>query len=147
MNTKKCFHLLAASILWAGFNLAVPAQHMTVVPNAPRTSAQALHSQINQGQKVLILDVRVPAEYARGHVPDALNIPLENFEKEFLALHVPKTTTVVTVCDKGGRSSHAVVLLQKLGYSASSYCTLESWKSAGYKVESGGAKPVKPNSK
>jgi rhodanese-related sulfurtransferase len=140
MSLKRCSTIITFSLALLGFPILYShAQHMTVVPEAPRTTADSLHLEMDKGKKILIVDVRVPAEFAKAHIPDALNIPLENFEREFAALHVPKATTVVTVCDKGGRSSHAVVLLEKLGYSASSYCTLESWKTAGYGVESGGA--------
>jgi uncharacterized protein len=120
----------------------VTAQHLTVVPGVPQTASSTLHEDLSMGQKILVIDVRTAKDFAEGHVPGAISIPLEEFQKKFEALKVPKDTRIVTVCDRGGRSSHAAELLEKLGYSTSSFCTLESWKKAGYPIEAA-AEPTK----
>jgi rhodanese-related sulfurtransferase len=56
-------------------------------------------------------------------------------------MKVSKDTTLVTMCEHGGRSSRAALELEKLGYKTASYCTLDSWKKCGYKIETSDAKP------
>jgi rhodanese-related sulfurtransferase len=121
-------------------------EHPATLPDVPSTSAQRLAEKKDQGKGVLVIDVRSPREYAQGHIPGARNIPVEELGKKLAEMKLPKDTTVVTVCEHGGRSSRAVVELQKLGYKTSSFCTLDSWKKAGYKLEKGEA-PRDPPSK
>lgn len=42
-----------------------------------------LQKEIEGNEKITILDVREPAEYAFGHIPGAVNIPLGELEKRF----------------------------------------------------------------
>lgn len=61
---------------------------------------------LKEGQNVLIIDVRSREEYEKQHIPDAINISLEQLEKG--ALNIEKDTIIVTACGKGGgRSENA----------------------------------------
>ena len=65
-----------------------------------------LKELIEKGQKVLIIDVRSQEEYEKQHIPNALNITIEQLEKG--ELNLDKDTLIVTVCGKGGgRSENA----------------------------------------
>ena len=120
---------------------AVAAQHAPVEKAAKQTSAEQLQQALGKEAKILVIDVRNPQEFSTGHIPGAVNIPLDDLAKRLAEMKVSKDTTIVTMCEHGGRSSRAVLELQKLGYSTASYCTLDSWKKCGYKIESGDAKP------
>jgi phage shock protein E len=65
-----------------------------------------------QGRGARIIDVREPAEYAGGHLPGAVNIPLAD-----LTL-IPEwnASPVVVVCASGGRSARAAALLEEAGH-------------------------------
>ena len=66
-------------------------------------------------QKPLIVDVRSPAEFARGHVDGAINIPVGEVSKrldEFGA----KDGAVGVYCKSGGRSGRAASELSASGY-------------------------------
>ena len=120
--------------------LALPQKHPSVDPAAHETDAKQLHSLLDREGKVLVLDVRTAQEYARGHVPEAVNIPIDALGHKIKQMQVSKTTTIVTMCDHGGRSSRAAMELQKMGYHATSFCRIDSWRKDGYKITKGNAK-------
>ena len=60
----------------------------------------------------MIVDVRAEAEFADGHVPGGVNIPLNQVPK----LDVPKDTPLFLYCRSGARSSRGCKALEKLGY-------------------------------
>lgn len=67
---------------------------------------------------VTVLDVRPPEEFAAGHVPGALNIPVDQLEKRLREL--PKRREVIAYC-RGPfclMSFDAVQLLRKMGIKA-----------------------------
>lgn len=121
--------------------IAAAPQHAPVAREATETDARKLQEQLGQGKKILVIDVRSEKEYAAGHIPGAVNIPIEELSKKIAAMKVAKDTVIVTVCEHGGRSSRAVLELQKLGYKATSFCRLDSWKKEGNPIEKSGEKP------
>ncbi len=76
-----------------------------------------------------IVDVREPHEYAAGHIPGAINLPLSRFSLGQL----PSGKPIVLVCQAGGRSAKA--LQQALGAGAKDICHYApgtgGWKSRG----------------
>lgn len=114
---------------------AVAQQRPAQSTNVPETTAKKLHNELKQGKKILIIDVRSPKEFATGHVPGAVNISIDSLKDELARMKVPKSTTIVTVSDQRDLSSQAVKVLQKLGYTNSSFCTLADWRNAGYGTE------------
>jgi rhodanese-related sulfurtransferase/biotin operon repressor len=87
---------------------------------------------------VTVLDVRPPEEFAAGHLPGAINIPIHELEKRLGEL--PKRKEVVAYC-RGPyclMSYEAVQLLRKKGLKARRLeAGLPEWRHAGRPVESG----------
>ena len=85
---------------------------------------------------VTVLDVRPPDEFAAGHVPGAVNIPIHELEKRLSEL--PKRKEVVAYC-RGPyclMSYDAVALLRKRGIKARRLeAGLPEWRLAGLPVE------------
>ncbi|CBN55610.1 MULTISPECIES: rhodanese-like domain-containing protein [Kamptonema] len=83
----------------------------------------------------LLIDVRQPAEYATGHIPNAINIPLptlaENLDK------IPKVRPVVLYCTTGYRTGMGVMTLEMLGYTnvRAFPPSIQGWKAAGEPLE------------
>jgi rhodanese-related sulfurtransferase len=65
---------------------------------------------------VPVLDVREPFEFAAGHVPGAVNLPLGGLAATHQQLDGRRP--VLVVCASGNRSSYAVRYLRQLGYEA-----------------------------
>ncbi|MCA0425435.1 MAG: rhodanese-like domain-containing protein [Proteobacteria bacterium] len=53
---------------------------------------------------VHVVDVREPGEFASGHVPGAINLPLSRFD----AAALPTDRPVILMCQAGGRSARAL---------------------------------------
>ncbi len=86
--------------------------------------------------EVLVLDVRPPEEYAAGHLPGAVNVPLEELEARLAEL--PEDREVVAYC----RGPHcvlafeAVARLRRAGRHARRLeGGLPEWRQAGLPVE------------
>lgn len=81
----------------------------------------------------VILDVRDPEEYAAGHIPGALNIPLAALRDRLAEL--PKDREIAVNCGVGQRAYYAVRFLQQRGYRAANlsggWQTFRALRSAG----------------
>jgi rhodanese-related sulfurtransferase len=87
--------------------------------------------------KVLVLDVREPAEFddALGHIPGARLLPLS--EVAAAAATLPKDRPLVTVCRAGGRSAQASLVLSRAGHPrvANLAGGMLRWRAEGQAVE------------
>lgn len=100
-------------------------------------SFHALQRLVRSGD-VTILDVRPADEYAAGHLPGAISIPVADLGRRMR--EIPTSRDVVAYCR--GRycvySLEAVTLLRKRGYRARrAHEGLPEWKAAGLPVETG----------
>jgi len=87
----------------------------------------------------VVVDVREPDEYAGGHVPGAVNIPLAQVPAR--VADVPAGGRVFVVCASGNRSKKATDALRADGLDAVSVRGgTKGWVQAGHAV-TGGARP------
>jgi rhodanese-related sulfurtransferase len=63
--------------------------------------------------EVAVVDVREPHEFAAGHIPGSVNLPLSRFHPRDLP--APADKTVVIVCQAGVRSRKALNQAQATG--------------------------------
>lgn len=94
-----------------------------------------------------VVDVRGPAEWQRGHVPGARNVPLDELRADPRG-KLPRET-VLFVCQKGIRSVTAAQVAEAQGYRDvySLEGGMEAWASAGLPVDLAPepAAPAKPS--
>jgi rhodanese-related sulfurtransferase len=85
-------------------------------------SAKDLFMLINDDDEdndPLIVSVRSAADYAKGHVPGAINIPLAELTKPENLAKLPTDRKIVVYCYTGMTGSQATAILNLLGYDAS----------------------------
>lgn len=87
--------------------------------------ATAHHREL-VAQGALLLDVRTPAEFKEGHVPNALNVPVQELPQR-LAEVGPTSRPVVVYCRSGGRSAMASQLLRSAGYQVKDIGPMTAW--------------------
>lgn len=63
----------------------------------------------------VLLDVRTPAEYRQGHIPESKNIPLQTIEAVGSVVE-QKDTPLFVYCQSGARSRQAAAALKQMGY-------------------------------
>jgi len=99
-----------------------------------RLKPAELKQMIDSSSKdVVIVDVRDESEYKEGHIPTAINIPVETFAAKSEVL--PKEKKIVVYCNTGGRSYTAYRKLMKLAYPNIFQTIFADWKEAGQQVE------------
>lgn len=99
----------------------LPAEYAVDVPQAARLMADPA---------VRVVDVRSPAEFLGGHLPGALNYPLEELDA------LQPGQPLVVVCAAGIRSAYAVQYLRSQGHTAWSVTGgMAAWRAAGNAVE------------
>jgi rhodanese-related sulfurtransferase len=92
--------------------------------------------QLINRQDAVILDVREPAEFKSGHIPNARNIPAEQVANRLKELEKFKARPILLACASGSRSGIAGTALQKAGFAQ--VCSLAggmgAWQQAGMPV-------------
>jgi len=81
----------------------------------PEIDQSTLAGRLTDGD-AFVLDVREAHEYRTGHVPGALNIPLSVLPVRMHEL--PRDRQVLVICQAGGRSAQATLLLRAVGVDA-----------------------------
>ncbi len=87
-------------------------------------TAEELDLRLEDNEDILLVDVREPDEFARGHIPGALNVPrglLEGAADPGYRLRIEplcsaRERSVIVYCETGGRSAMAAAVLQDMGF-------------------------------
>jgi rhodanese-related sulfurtransferase len=100
---------------------------------AERIDVRTAHEMWRAGDTVI--DVRLPEEYATGHIAGAVNVPLGLLPKAAAGL---PDGPVITACSMGGRAGRAAELLALTGRTAFSIDGgTKAWQRAGFPVVRG----------
>jgi rhodanese-related sulfurtransferase len=101
MNFAKEYWPLMALALWWGYRWWSARRVVALLP--------AL-----KAQGAALVDVRSAAEFAAGHAPGSVNIPLPELGGRLS--EIPRSAPVVVCCASGTRSGMARMLLKKNGH-------------------------------
>lgn len=67
-------------------------------------------------QDAAVVDVRSMEEFTKGHIVNAINIPMNSFVKQLGILEKYKERPIVVNCNSGGQSAQACNQLRKRGF-------------------------------
>jgi rhodanese-related sulfurtransferase len=67
-------------------------------------------------KEAVVVDVRPAADYAKGHIINAINVPMNGFKNQMTALAKHKDKPVIVSCRSGSQSSVAAAHLRKQGF-------------------------------
>lgn len=70
--------------------------------------------ELDQKKGIVLLDVRTDKEYAQGHIPGAVHVPLTDIGEKVKKLK--KDKDIVVFCQNGNRSIWAIKRLMGMGY-------------------------------
>ena len=114
----------------------------TILPLQPASSpdgtvsVQALMQAMVQSANpvALIVDVRAPAEFAAGHVPSALNVPLDRLAS--WAEGRDRHQALLLICQSGSRSAQALQELAARGFDNVRHVVggTSAWVQQGYSL-------------
>ena len=111
-------------------SLSAPCFAQDIPSGGALTPEQGMELLKEQAGKLTILDVRTPGEFASGHAPGALHIPVGELRSRIA--EVP-AGPVLIVCRSGRRAQNAAITLLRSGRSPEGL-----WFLSGYTDYSGG---------
>lgn len=103
--------------------------------------AQVSQEKIQQGEKLLLLDVRTPAEFKAGHVPNSINIPMQNLQAELdnnpqAFKQRYQDYTILNICRSDSRATTTAHWLQAEGFDVKVLSGgMVAWQRAALPVE------------
>lgn len=79
---------------------------------SPDTAKQMM----DQKSDYVLLDVRTHEEFLEGHINNAINVPLDEINKDVIDILKDKSQVVLIYCRSGNRSKVASAKLLEMGY-------------------------------
>ena len=88
------------------------------------------------GAVPVLFDVRTVGEFEEGHVPGAINVPLDQVPDRLADFAPHREQEIYLICRSGGRSGNAGRFLQAHGYQTVNIMggTMQ-WAAAGHPIE------------
>jgi hydroxyacylglutathione hydrolase len=116
-----------------GYVVGAGAIHESGLPvgTLSNISPEELAERLGHERDLLVLDVREPAEWTEGHVPDARHIPMRQVSARLA--EVPRDRRVAVICAGGARSSLVGSMLLERGYTdlVNVWGGMTAWAQAG----------------
>ncbi len=107
--------------------------------SSPMMSSVELKRRLDQGETIVVLDVRSTAEFTGeiGHIPGAINIGIEELPGRIAELEKYRNGQVAIVCHTDKRSAKAANILRQTGFSAITVIRggMKQWHRNGMPVE------------
>jgi thioredoxin 1 len=107
--------LLTFSLFSAALSLAEDPADTDVA----KIDVNGAREYVGSSDDAVIMDVRTPAEYEMSHIPDAINLNVQDDAFAEMVADLDRNDTYIVHCTKNpadGRSARALVTLQELGF-------------------------------
>ena len=133
MRVRLPFALLAGFILL--FLIWLPT---FVLAQTPEVDASTLSKWVSETKDLVLIDVGTPGDFAEGHIPGSISIPLSaSFEGK--SKNLSKGKTYILICPTGRRSAKAANLMIEQGFEKVYNLKggITDWLRKGFKVAKG----------
>ena len=100
-------------------------------------TVQDLKIRMDQGEPILLIDVREESEFAAGHIPGAIHVSKGVIERDIETVVPDPNKEILLYCGGGFRSALSAENLQRMGYRnvVSVDGGWRSWTEAKYPAE------------
>ncbi|MFI6006731.1 rhodanese-like domain-containing protein [Streptomyces sp. NPDC051366] len=107
------------------------------------SAALSVSEAFSRRHELTVVDVRTPAEFASGHLPDAVNIPLDRIGRALPELRkAAEHKPLLVVCASGARAQSAVATLASHDIDASSLNGgTTAWAAEGHGLDHPAGRP------
>ena len=85
-------------------------------PSFGHVEPDALQAQLDRKEPVALLDVRTPEEFDEGHIPGAINIPVQVLAARCAELSARRGESWIVCCRSGARAAQACRMLADAGF-------------------------------
>jgi rhodanese-related sulfurtransferase len=89
--------------------------HNLLLGNKGSVDPVAATGMINH-QDAVVVDVRPTADFSKGHIINALNLPMNGFGKQIATLDKFRSKPIIVTCRSGAQSGQACGQLRKQGF-------------------------------
>lgn len=106
--------------------------------SVPEISPEALAHELRALEPPLVIDVRSALEFHRGHVANAVHVPVHALRRRLPSLQLQPEISIVVVCKTAHRSIPAVRLLAARGFRAAQLAGgMDRWRACGLPIVRG----------
>ena len=115
-----------------------PPRFLKIVDDARsrirETNVDEVKTRMDQGDKLLLVDVREESEFAKDHLPGAVHLGKGIIERDIEARVPDVNAEMILYCGGGFRSALAADNLQKMGYTnaISMDGGIRGWREKGF---------------
>ena len=146
---KKLFILISLILISsAGFSQVLNTSYKEKLAKlyshtVPLISVSELTTEVEKGERPVILDTRQREEYNVSHIPTARFVNYSRFSKADVA-DIPRETKIIVYCSVGYRSEKIGEKLKKLGYTNvyNLYGGIFEWVNQEHQVVAKGGTPT-----
>lgn len=120
------------SLTFVGLTVAIIVNEVVRLTSGIRQIGPAELTALVNRDNALVIDLRAPADFAKGHIAGARNVQMAQFDPENKVLAPAKALPIVLVCYVGQTAGLAARRLRKAGFTNVSVLEggIRAWQAA-----------------
>ena len=111
-----CQIIFADEAVFRPISQETNTQNQPTQPKAPYVTSETAKNWLNEGKKVVFVDVREGVEYKKGHIEGAVNIPYSKVEKKLNKFDKTKEAIIFYCISSSWRAPYVANLLADKGF-------------------------------
>ncbi|MBA1148947.1 rhodanese-like domain-containing protein [Ectothiorhodospiraceae bacterium WFHF3C12] len=125
-------------LLLVGVLIALVVNELLLATRGVKSLEPGSATHLYNREQAQFIDLRGDAEFHKGHLPEAVNVPQSSLSKGLGAkLEKDKERPIIVYCTSGMQSGKAAATLKKQGFSNVYQLKggFQAWQGAGYPIE------------